>query len=205
MPGPVHHPLPVLLSQITRCLRLTAARWHRYHINLRVFASTMRDNEHEPMVKCNLLLLYSPGNYIESLVMEHDGGSRKKKNAYQWLTRSLCRTAEIDRTLQINYNNKILKKEMQHTHITQSQELVLMLFPPRAGPSCTLPVASELKSSLPRAGEEGPQGGPPVPVPQKTPCESVWWLSEEALKASVNRHPLGGTRNSSSQWLAIEK
>ena len=43
--------------------------------------------------------LHSTGNYIQSLAMEHDGGSREKKNTYICMTGSLCRTAEIDRTL----------------------------------------------------------------------------------------------------------
>ena len=43
--------------------------------------------------------MYSTGNYIQSLVMEHDGGEREKKNVYKCITRSLCYTAEIDKTL----------------------------------------------------------------------------------------------------------
>ena len=47
----------------------------------------------------NEVLLYSTGNYIQSLVMEHDGGYCEKKNVYICITGSLCCTAEIDRTL----------------------------------------------------------------------------------------------------------
>ena len=46
----------------------------------------------------NEVLLYSTGNYIQSLEIEHDG-RYKKKNAYICMTRSLCCIAEIDKTL----------------------------------------------------------------------------------------------------------
>ena len=47
----------------------------------------------------NEIVLYSIGNYIQSLVMEHDGRDYEKKNVYVCMTGSLCCTAEIDRTL----------------------------------------------------------------------------------------------------------
>ena len=46
----------------------------------------------------NEVLLFSTGNSIQSLAMEHDGRSYEK-NVYICMTGSLCRTAEIDRTL----------------------------------------------------------------------------------------------------------
>ena len=45
----------------------------------------------------NEILLCSTGNYIQPLVMEHDGGKCEKKNVY--ISGSLCCTPEIDRTL----------------------------------------------------------------------------------------------------------
>ena len=45
------------------------------------------------------ILLYSTGNYIQSLVMEHDGRQHEKKNAYICINGSLCCVVEIDRTL----------------------------------------------------------------------------------------------------------
>ena len=44
------------------------------------------------------MLLYSTGNYIQSLVMEHNG-INEKKNVYVCITGSLCCIAEIGRTL----------------------------------------------------------------------------------------------------------
>ena len=35
------------------------------------------------------ILLYSTGNYIQSLTMEHDGGECEKKNVCIWVTGSL--------------------------------------------------------------------------------------------------------------------
>ena len=52
----------------------------------------------------NEILLYSTGNYIQSLLMKHDGEYYEEKNTY--MTGSVCCTVEIDRTLQINYNGK---------------------------------------------------------------------------------------------------
>ena len=46
----------------------------------------------------NEVLLYSTGNSVQSLGIEHDGREYEKKN----VIRSLCCTAEIDRTLQIH-------------------------------------------------------------------------------------------------------
>ena len=51
----------------------------------------------------NEVLLYSTGNYIQSLGREHDGRSLDKKNVYMCVTGSLCSTAEIDTTQYINY------------------------------------------------------------------------------------------------------
>ena len=45
----------------------------------------------------NEVLLYSTGNYIQSLVIEHDRGYYEKKIGH--ISGSLCCTAEIDRTL----------------------------------------------------------------------------------------------------------
>ena len=45
------------------------------------------------------VLLYSTGNYIQSLVMEHDGRHYEEKNVYVGMSASLCCTAEMDRTL----------------------------------------------------------------------------------------------------------
>jgi len=47
----------------------------------------------------NEIVLYSTGNYIQSLVMEHDGRECEKKNVYICITGSLCHAAETDRTL----------------------------------------------------------------------------------------------------------
>ena len=47
----------------------------------------------------NAVLLCSTGNYIQSLVIEHDRKLFEKKNVYVCMTGSLCGTAEIDRTL----------------------------------------------------------------------------------------------------------
>ena len=44
-------------------------------------------------------LLFSPGNYIQSLVMEHDGRYCKEKNVDTRVTGSLCCTADIGRSL----------------------------------------------------------------------------------------------------------
>ena len=45
------------------------------------------------------VLLYSTGNYIHSLKIEHDGRWYEKKKVYICMTGSLCCTAEIDTTL----------------------------------------------------------------------------------------------------------
>ena len=47
----------------------------------------------------NEVLLYSTGNSIQSLGIEHDGGQYEKKNVCVHMTGSLCRTTEIGRTL----------------------------------------------------------------------------------------------------------
>ena len=50
----------------------------------------------------NKVLLYSTGNYIQSPVINHNG-KNMKKNAN--ITESLSYTAEINKTLQINYTS----------------------------------------------------------------------------------------------------
>ena len=47
----------------------------------------------------NKVLLYSPGNYIQSPGIKHNGKEYFKKNVYVYKTESLCCTAEIDTTL----------------------------------------------------------------------------------------------------------
>ena len=51
----------------------------------------------------NEVLLYSTGNYIQPLGIEHDGKEHEKKNVYTGVTGSLCCAAEIDTTLPVNY------------------------------------------------------------------------------------------------------
>ena len=60
-------------------------------------------------------------NYIQSPVMEHDRRYYKKKNVYICMTGSLCCTAEMDRTLEINHN--FLKKEKKRENRTMIQEM----------------------------------------------------------------------------------
>ena len=43
----------------------------------------------------NEVLLYSTGNYIQSLGIEHDGREYEKNNVYISMSGSLCYTAEI--------------------------------------------------------------------------------------------------------------
>ena len=45
------------------------------------------------------VLLYSTGNYVQSLGIDQDGRQYKKGNVYLCMTGSLCCTAEIDTTL----------------------------------------------------------------------------------------------------------
>ena len=47
----------------------------------------------------NKVLLYSTGDYIQLLVIEHDERQYDKKSIYIHMTGSLCYTVEIDRTL----------------------------------------------------------------------------------------------------------
>ena len=47
----------------------------------------------------NEVLLYTTGNYMQSLEIEHDRRQCEKKSVYIYMTRSLCCTAKIDRTL----------------------------------------------------------------------------------------------------------
>ena len=47
----------------------------------------------------NKVLVYSTGNYIPSLGIDHDKREYEKKNVYMCMTNSLCCTAEIDTTL----------------------------------------------------------------------------------------------------------
>ena len=44
-------------------------------------------------------VLYSTGNYIQSLGIEHDGRKYDKKNVYVCMTGSLCCTSVTDTTL----------------------------------------------------------------------------------------------------------
>ena len=46
----------------------------------------------------NGVLLYSTGNYIQSLGTEHDGRQYEQKNVYICVTEPLCCTAEISTT-----------------------------------------------------------------------------------------------------------
>ena len=39
------------------------------------------------------------GNYVQSLVIEHDGRKYEKENVYVYMTGSICYTAETDTTL----------------------------------------------------------------------------------------------------------
>ena len=43
----------------------------------------------------NNKVLYSTGNYIQCLMINHNGKEYKKKNVYMCITESLCCTAEI--------------------------------------------------------------------------------------------------------------
>ena len=47
----------------------------------------------------NEILLYSTGNYIQSLGIEHDGRYYEKKNASICMGGSLCHIGEVDTTL----------------------------------------------------------------------------------------------------------
>ena len=49
--------------------------------------------------KSNEVLLYSTGNYIQSLGIEHDGRQYEKKNVYTYMTVSLLCIAKIDTSL----------------------------------------------------------------------------------------------------------
>ena len=51
----------------------------------------------------NMVLLYSTGNYIQYLVINHNG-KECKKCIYICITESLCGTTEINKTLSINYS-----------------------------------------------------------------------------------------------------
>ena len=57
----------------------------------------------------NKVLLYSTGNHIKYPMINHNG-RECKKNVYIHTTESLCCTAEINTTLQIDYTS-IKKKE----------------------------------------------------------------------------------------------
>ena len=59
----------------------------------------------------NGILLCNTGNSIQSLGMVQDGGSCEKKNVHICITGSLCCTAEMGRTLQINYKEKCKRKK----------------------------------------------------------------------------------------------
>ena len=47
----------------------------------------------------NKVLLYSTENYIQYLMINHNGKEYKKKNVYMCITESLCCTAVINTTL----------------------------------------------------------------------------------------------------------
>ena len=51
----------------------------------------------------NKVLMYSTGNYIQHLVISHNGKEYKKR-MYICITESLCCTGEIN-TLEINYTS----------------------------------------------------------------------------------------------------
>ena len=58
----------------------------------------------------NNVLLYSTGNYIQYPVINHNGKEYERICIYMCITESLCCTAEINTTLQINYTSiKFLK------------------------------------------------------------------------------------------------
>ena len=57
----------------------------------------------------NKVLLYSTGNYIQYLAINHNGREHKKKE-YICVTKSLCYAEEINMTLKINYTLIIKKK-----------------------------------------------------------------------------------------------
>ena len=59
----------------------------------------------------NEVLLYSTGNYIQSLGVEHDRRQYEKKNVYMRITRSLCCTIEIDNTVNKLYSNNNKNKK----------------------------------------------------------------------------------------------
>ena len=48
----------------------------------------------------NMVLVYSTGNYIQYPMINHNG--KESEKGYVWITESLCCTAEINTTLQIN-------------------------------------------------------------------------------------------------------
>ena len=58
----------------------------------------------------NKVLLYTTENYIQYPMVNHNGKDIKKECIYICINESLCCTAVINTTLQINYNS-ILKKE----------------------------------------------------------------------------------------------
>ena len=47
----------------------------------------------------NKALLYSTGNYIQSLGINHNGKEYFKKNVYMYKTESLCHTADCHNTV----------------------------------------------------------------------------------------------------------
>ena len=53
----------------------------------------------------NRVLQYSTGNYIQYPVINHNGKEYEKEYIYVYTSESLCCTAEINTTLQINYTS----------------------------------------------------------------------------------------------------
>ena len=62
-------------------------------------------------------LLYSTGNYIQSLGIDLNGRQHEKKNAYIGMTESLCCTAEIDTAPSINYT--LMKIKFKRNYCTE--------------------------------------------------------------------------------------
>ena len=75
----------------------------------------------------NEVLLYSTGNYIQSLGIDHDERQYKKKNVFICMTGSLCCTEEIGTTLYINNTLiKIMKKEVTYGFKNINIDIILV-------------------------------------------------------------------------------
>ena len=48
------------------------------------------------------VLLFSPGNYIQYPMINHNGGGYKEKSLCVCVTESACSTSEINTTLSVN-------------------------------------------------------------------------------------------------------